>query len=225
LSPYVFDDHYTKYSYWSYSKPYSRIPAYFVGLVAAWVLDDLETIRGITRDNRVHTLRSRLVATLVFLVCVAVLLFIVLIPATDFGNQKNSWDSHPAISAIYLTFSRPAWSFAWAVITILCYYDYLPLVNGFLAHSMWTPLARLTYGAYLCHPIVIKMTAGNATQYYNFSSMDLFYRWFGNTVLAYGGALVLWCLVERPTMTFTSQMLKKKKAARATSAEKPSGAR
>merc|ERR1711948_222776 len=71
-------------------------------------------------------------------------------------------------------------------------------------------MGRLTYGAYLCHPIVIKMTAANATQYYNFSSMDLFYRWFGNTLLAYGGALVLWCLVERPTMTFTSMLLKNK---------------
>merc|ERR1712151_719418 len=102
---------------------------------------------------------------------------------------------------------------AWAITTILCYYDYLPLVNGFLAHRMWTPLARLTYGAYLCHPIVIKMTAGNATQYYNFSGMDLFYRWFGNSTLAYGGALLLWCLVERPMMTFTSMLLKTKKPA------------
>merc|ERR1711998_776050 len=49
LSIYVFDDHYQQYSYWAYSKPYTRIPAYFVGLVAAWILDDLEH-RGITRE-------------------------------------------------------------------------------------------------------------------------------------------------------------------------------
>merc|ERR1712176_418816 len=67
LSPYVFDNHYVDYSYWSYSKPYSRIPAYFVGLVTAWVLDDLETVRNITRNNRHHTTTSRLFAMAAFL--------------------------------------------------------------------------------------------------------------------------------------------------------------
>lgn len=217
LSPYVFDSHYTDYSYWSYSKPYSRVPAYFVGLVAAWVLDDLEQIHGITRQNRVHTIKTRIAATAVFLLCLAVLVFIVVFPATDFGKHKNDWSD--MLSAIYLTFSRPVWAFVWAVITLLCYYDYLPIVNGFLAHRAWTPVARLTYGAYLVHPIVIKMTAGNETQYYNFSNMDLFYRWFGNTALAYGGALVLWILVERPTMSFTSMLLKSKKPAAQSTAQ------
>jgi len=211
LSVYVFDQHYIDYSYYSYSKPYSRIPAYFVGLVMAWVLDDLENIRGMTRENRRHTSRTRILATLAFLVCAAVLIFLTFIPATDFGRNKNSWDANPIIAVLYITFARPVWAFAWGVITLLCYYDYLPVVNGFLAHWAWTPFARLTYGAYLCHPIVIKLTAGNATEYYNYSMMDLMYRWLGNTILAYGGALALWCIVERPTMTYTSTFLKSKK--------------
>merc|ERR1712217_63005 len=102
------------------------------------------------------------------------------------------------------------WAVSWAVITILCYYDYLPLVNSFLSHWMWTPFARLTYGAYLVHPLIIKLAAGTSTQYYNYSSLDLFCRWLGNSTIAFGCSLLLWCLLERPTMTLTSQFLKKK---------------
>merc|ERR1719498_1770868 len=63
LGVYVFDNHYTDYSYWAYSKPYTRIPAYFVGVVAAWVLDELES-RGITRETRPMTRTARTLANL-----------------------------------------------------------------------------------------------------------------------------------------------------------------
>merc|ERR1712232_805653 len=207
LSVYVFDDHYKDYSYYAYSKPYTRVPAYFVGMVAAWVLDDLERGHGITRPLQ-GTPQQKAWAALLAVLSFATLLFIILFPATDFGKQKNSWGD--VVSAIYLTFSRPLWAACWAVITLLCYYDLIPLVNGFLAHPWWTPLARLTYGAYLVHPMVIKLAAGRSHQFYNFSMMDLMYRTAGNCVMAYMGAAALWVLVERPAMTITSALLKAK---------------
>merc|ERR1719387_1853721 len=54
LSIYVFDDNYTRYSYYAYSKPYTRIPAYFVGIMAAWLVDELKD-RGFTRQTRPNT--------------------------------------------------------------------------------------------------------------------------------------------------------------------------
>merc|ERR1719382_2041572 len=190
LSVYLFDHHMNDYFYWSYSKPYCRFPAFMVGIATAWVLDELEQ-RGVTRGE---------------LPPAGLLLFMVFVPVTDFGANKNTWGD--LASVLYLDFGRMAWAMCWAVITLLCYYGHLPAVNGFLSHRLWTPLARLTYGAYLLHPLVIKLAAGRALHYYTFSGMDMFYRHFGNVVCAYGGAVVLWALVERPTMTFTSAMMK-----------------
>jgi len=220
LSVYVFDDHYKDYSYYAYSKPYTRVPAYFVGMVAAWVLDDLERVHGITRPLQ-GTPQQKAWAALLAVLSFATLLFIILFPATDFGKQKNSWGD--VVSAIYLTFSRPLWAACWAVITLLCYYDLIPLVNGFLAHPWWTPLARLTYGAYLVHPMVIKLAAGRSMQFYNFGVMDLGYRWVGNCIMAYAGAATLWVLVERPAMTMTSALLKSKPPPRQAAGSKPQG--
>merc|ERR1712187_1055785 len=115
-----------------------------------------------------------------------------------------------ATSTLYITFSRPMWAVCWAILTFLCYYGHVPITNGILSHRFWTPFARLTYGAYLCHPLVIKLSGGNAVQYYTFSNMDLLYRWTGNLILAYFGSFLVWCYIERPVMTFTTSMMKGK---------------
>jgi len=198
LSIYMFDDHYKDISYWAYSKPYTRIPAYFVGLLAAWVLDDLEQ-RGITRETRPFTVSARMFAVASAAFAGAVLIFLTFIPCTDFGNNKDSWGT--LVSVLYLSLSRPVWAMCWAAMTLLCYYDFLPLINGFLAHPYWAPWARLTYGAYLVHPLVIKLAAGRSLQFYTFNSWDMAYRFTGNAIMAYSGSLLLWILVERPCMT------------------------
>merc|ERR1719183_3357372 len=89
LSIYVFDDHYKRYSHYAYSKPYTRIPAYFVGLVAAWLLDDME-LRGITRETRPFTPFARMAATVAAALSAVVLVFISFVSVTDFGYNKDS---------------------------------------------------------------------------------------------------------------------------------------
>lgn len=208
LGVYVFDHHYTDYSYWAYSKPYSRIPAYFVGIGAAWLLDDLEK-KGITRESRPVTAAAMRYASLAAFVAFAVIVFIIFISLSDFGWHKDSWKDLANI--IYINLARPLWAACYAVITLLCYFGYLPRVDGFLSLPCWTPLARLTYGAYLVHPLVIKLAAGRAWQFYTFGGMDITYRWMGNLVLAFSGSILLWVLVERPCMTIFSPARKSRK--------------
>lgn len=42
-----------------------------------------------------------------------------------------------------------------AVVATLCFRGDAPALNAFLGHPFWVPLARLSYGAYLIHPIVL----------------------------------------------------------------------
>lgn len=198
LGIYTFGPSYKDYSYLVYSKPYSRIPAYFVGIVTAWILEKMEK-SGITRESRPHTPRANMMASLAALVATAVILFIIFIPSTAFGKHANEWSS--TASAAYVTLSRPVFAAGWAVITLLCYYDYVPLLNGFLSHRCWTPLARLTYGAYLVHPLIIKLSAGTAHRFYTLSSTALMARSAANALLAILGSIILWALCERPCMT------------------------
>merc|ERR1719321_1876749 len=140
---------------------------------------------------------------------VALLLFVIFIPATDYGEHAKEWSV--VTNTLFVTLSRPVFAAGWAIITLLCYYDYVPLLNGFLSHRCWTPLARLTYGAYLVHPLVIKMSAGTALRFYTFSSMALLTRSAANALLATLGSIILWALCERPCMTIFSKAGKHRK--------------
>jgi len=214
LAPEALDYHNAEYSYWAYSKPYTRIPVYFVGVAAAWILIQMEE-RGIT--TRTGWVGNGM-ATFLWWAALIILTFITLIVFCDHGNFRNSWSDME--SFFYLTFSRPIWAACWALLTFLCYYGHAPATNAFLAHRLWTPFARLTYGAYLCHPLCIKLTAGCLVQYYTFSGMDLTYRMMGNTLLAYSCSFVVWCVIERPMMTFTTALIKSKKGGKQQSEKK-----
>merc|ERR1719460_3175421 len=91
IGVYSFGRHYLDGWKHIYSKPYTRIPAYFVGIAAAWILDELEQ-RGINRETRPDTLRARAWASVGAGVAVLVLLLIIFMPYTDFGSHRNSWD-------------------------------------------------------------------------------------------------------------------------------------
>merc|ERR1712070_1080602 len=218
---YVFDKHFAEFSKNIYYKAYSRIPAYLVGVAAAWLLEWLEQCQGVTRETRPFSRRARIYAQIVAVVAGVLGLINIFLPATDYGVHKDSWQSLPTLNALYITFSRPVWAMSCAAITLLCYYGYLPLLDAFLSHQFWTPLARLSYGAYLCHPLVIAFAVGNATQFYTFGPMDLIYRFCGNSVLSFLGSLVLWALVERPCMTIFSPA-KKRASAQSTPTKAPS---
>jgi len=205
LAPEAMDQvHQKEYFFWAYSKPYTRIPPYLVGVMAAWILLRMEE-RGITAKTGMC---GPVVATLLWFFAIGLQTFINFIPATDHGDTANSWSD--AADFTYMTFSRTAWAACWAILTFLCYFGHAPLTNWILAHPIWTPFARLTYGAYLFHPMVIKLAAACSEQYYNFSGMDLFYRVSGNILCAFTGSLVVWCLVERPMMTLTTALIKNK---------------
>jgi len=210
LGPNALDYHYAEYSYWAYSKPYTRIPCYFVGVVAGWILVEMEN-RGI--NNKTGWLKSTWAQNALWLFAVGMTTFITFIPATDMGYMTNSWGD--VVSMFYLTFSRPMWGLCWAIMTFLCYFGHAPLTNAFLSHRFWTPFARLTYGAYLCHPLIIKLSGANTVQYYTFGAMDEIYRWSGNCAMAFVASFFVWCYIERPMTTFTNTLLKSKKGNKA----------
>jgi len=215
---YPFDYHWNQYSYWAYSKPYTRVPVYF-GVMAAWLLAEMEG-KDITRETRSRSFLARSSAVVAAGIAGALFLVITFIIQSDFGEHKDSWGT--LASCLYLVFARPVWGMCLATITLLCYYDYLPVVNGILSHPYWTPFARLTYGAYLVHPMVIKLASGRALQYLTFNCWDMIYRTCGNVIMAYGGSVVLWVLVERPCMTMFAPARKaspKKDSAESASAQ------
>ena len=135
----------------------------------------------------------------------AAALMAVIVFAVAFNfDVPNSWGL--GVCLLYLGFARQAWALASAIITISCAVGAMPWVNAFLSLDLWVPFARLCYGAYLVHPVVIKFVAANVTNYYHFSPADTVYRSIVNTLTSFGCATVVYLAFERPIMTLESRL-------------------
>merc|ERR1712151_864122 len=125
----------------------------------------------------------------------------------DSSRPAMNWS--PISSAFFITFARPVWALAFGVITSACYYGYLPLCDGALSHWMWQPFVKLTYGAYLLHPVVIRMLAGNMTTYFHYSLSEVLLHALGHCAISFGAAIVMWCLVEKPCASLVAAAISK----------------
>lgn len=204
------------YGHYLYSRPYSRLPGFLIGLVMPWALDSMEK-RGWSREAMPRSISARLFV-LFSCFCAALLaagcIFVPFLNSQGpgpYSTARHAMTWTPWQNALWIALNRPLWVLCWLVWTLACYFEYLPFFNTILGHRFWTPLASLTYGAYLIHPILIKVTAANADGYYFYSPADALQRTVWFILLAYSCAVVLWCLVEKPMATLTGWMVPKKK--------------
>uniref|UniRef100_A0A7E4VWY7 NRF domain-containing protein n=1 Tax=Panagrellus redivivus TaxID=6233 RepID=A0A7E4VWY7_PANRE len=72
-------------------------------------------------------------------------------------------------ATVYSAASKPLWGVALSWIVITCYYGYGSFINSFMSWSIWVPLGRLTYSAYLVHIMVVLYLAGQNQQPFVFS--------------------------------------------------------
>ena len=134
LSVFIFSASYTQYTFYAYSKPYCRIPAYFVGVALAWLLSERAARLGRPAQGLSAPLQSAPpraeplqppprqrapaggappIAPLGpwwrLAVAAAALgnFLIVIAPKGDFSSP-DSWGFVPSV--LYITFARPAWA-------------------------------------------------------------------------------------------------------------------
>eukprot|EP00941_MAST-03F_sp_MAST-3F-sp1_P003105 g3105.t1 len=88
LSVYIFDSHYTKYSYYAYSKPYTRFPAYGVGVLFALFM---ESRPARIEVKNYQNYSSSAMVDVFHVIFVGILLFLTIIPVTDFTDEANNW--------------------------------------------------------------------------------------------------------------------------------------
>lgn len=154
-------DYLTSYLDLLYTKPYARAAPYLIGVVVGVFL----------QKSALHF--SKLLSLFLWCVCFSIL------GLTIFGPFHAHFNY--ATAATYNALSRVAWGLMVSLLILLTSSttgrtSYNP-ISHMLSWSMWTPLARLTYAAYLIHPIVINLILRSlrAPVIYSVLSMISFY--------------------------------------------------
>ncbi|XP_033121019.1 O-acyltransferase like protein-like [Anneissia japonica] len=115
------------------------------------------------------------------------------------GVYRGQTPSHE-VATFYNTVSRFAWSAAVAWVIFACVNGHGGFVNTILSWAFWTPLARLSYGAYLLHPIVMYAVIYSWKTLFHFSYVDYAFFFVGSIVFAYASSFILAILIEGPFM-------------------------
>lgn len=168
-----------------YNKPYCRIPPYLVGMLLGYIFYKYPPKS--VKLNWVVALLGWILACGIGYACVY----------SVYGNYNGEpWPK--AGNVVYEMLCRFAWGVFVAWVVFACYYGYGGWVNSFLGHPAWAPLGRLTYSAYLLHPIILTIfIAHQGSAFYLSLALTAFY-FAGVSLISYGCAAILSLMVEFP---------------------------
>lgn len=112
----------------------------------------------------------------------------------------NKGESIPTvtISALYASLSRPLWSLSLSF-DVICGASYgSGLLTTLLSWNFFKPLARLTFTAYLFHPLIMMATAASNRAPYHFTHFLMFQRFCSFVIMTYFTALAVHLVLEGP---------------------------
>ena len=176
----------TTYNNLQYIKPWHRVTPYIVGLVLGYVL------------YRFRLSAKRFVNYIIF--PLLTILSGIFLSLTLYGlyPQWHGYVPTKAENVIYIMFSRFTWSLGLGLLVFICHYGFGGPINWFLSLQFWIPLSRISYNAYLVHPLILTVIFGSERKAFYYEDYNLVIYAIGVTVLTYGAAAVVSVFVEFP---------------------------
>uniref|UniRef100_A0A914C2C8 Acyltransferase 3 domain-containing protein n=1 Tax=Acrobeloides nanus TaxID=290746 RepID=A0A914C2C8_9BILA len=173
--------------YWVdlYVKPYVRCGPYIVGSLVGYFL---YTTKRKFELPLVQLIGGWLISTILGIYSVFGLYHY-----TKTGEISTFWH------ILYTICGRPAYALALGWVTFACETGNAGKINSILGHKMFIPLSKLTFCAYLIHPLLLQFRP-NAFHFTH--SFQLLYMFFVAVFMSYLSALCLSLAFEAPVMNF-----------------------
>ncbi|CAN7937025.1 unnamed protein product [Ixodes hexagonus] len=180
-----------------YIKPYCRVGPFLVGMLVGYVI---HVTQGAIIIKRVYV-------WLGWALCAFVMLGVLyaMWPA-------NTGQALPSLgwAVLYGALSRTLWAAGLSWIVIASVAGYGGVVTKLLSFGALKPLSRLTYCAYIIHPVIMAVFYGSREEVFDFSPSLLTYFTLGNVTLSYGISFVLSLLFEAPVLALEKALLDRK---------------
>ncbi|XP_016948893.1 uncharacterized protein LOC108023763 isoform X2 [Drosophila biarmipes] len=174
-----------------YDKPWQRVGSYIVGMCAGYVLYKVKTPPLVSRR-----LNLSLWAGSLFVLLVVV-----------FGVWEGQLST--VSSAFYVGVAHTAFGCGLVWIVLSCCWGLAPTVNAILSYRVLWPLSRLTYCAYLIHPIIMFICSSHMSGTVHLSNPLILTLFLGNAVVSFGSAFVISAFFEAPVIRILKICFKK----------------
>lgn len=163
-----------------YDKPWTRLGPYLVGMMVGWVL--------YKTDCKIKMSKV--------MVVVGWILSLGCLTALVYGLYDT--ELHPIVAAAYSSLSHSAWALSLSWIVIACCTGYGGYVEKLLSASFLYPFSRVTYCAYLVHPIMIRVMVMRLDSPMHLSVETIAIVFFGQVVASYILSFVVSLAFEAP---------------------------
>ncbi|XP_061163959.1 nose resistant to fluoxetine protein 6-like [Saccostrea echinata] len=104
------------------------------------------------------------------------------------------------VAALYNALNRTVWGAAVCWVIFACATGNGGYINTLLSWKAFVPLSRLTYCAYLIHPLVMYVYYLNRNFPFYLTDLDMVYTFLANLMVSYGVAFILSIAFESPFM-------------------------
>jgi len=189
-----------------YRLPYNRIAPYLIGILCSFAFSEYKNTQ-ITLFSKFTELLKRSYLLRYFLYIVSITILFVLVHSIYYLNKyPENWEGWPDV--LYLLFSKPLFVLAlFFLIYPTMLGNYCRLLKSVFESKIFIPLARITFGAYLIHPML--MIFNNASSYKEiyFEHNSLFLQFIGYAFIAYLISAVFTALLESPVIQFSKLMI------------------
>jgi len=121
------------------------------------------------------------------------------------------WDGELSAvnTAFYVGVGHTAFGCGLIWIVLSCCWGLAPMVNAILSYRVLWPLSRLTYCAYLIHPIIMFILSSHMSGTVHLSNPMILTMFLGNAVVSFGTAFVISALFEAPVIRILKICFKK----------------
>ncbi|CAH1402499.1 unnamed protein product [Nezara viridula] len=166
-----------------YDKPWTRLGPYIVGMSVGWLL--FKTNCKI-KMNKVMVITG-------WTLTLSLLLFLI------YGLSGTKL--HPITAAAFSSLSHTLWALGLSWIVIACSTGYGGYISDILSSSILYPFSRVTYCAYLVHPVVIRSMTMRLDSPLHLSPEMVIVMYTGHLILSYIISFIISILFEAPLVS------------------------
>lgn len=185
-----------------YIKPYTRSGPYLIGILLGFIIHMVDGTK-VTLSPKMKLLGWSIAISGNLAVIFAMLPI----------NQGSGYVLNDVLAGLYSGTSRVIWSMTTAWVIFCCHCGQGGVLGRFLSSKYWLPWSKLTYCAYLIHPIVMALFYGSRQVTYEFSHFLMVYIILGNIIITYIISFFLSLIFESPIVSIekllTSNMINK----------------
>ncbi|XP_031849499.1 O-acyltransferase like protein-like [Nomia melanderi] len=176
-----------------YDKPWTRLGPYLIGMSIGYFL--------FKTDCKIKMSKTT--------VCIGWLFSSACLLSLLYGLYEA--DLSPLMAAAYSSLSHSVWALGLSWIVVACSTGYGGYVNSILSAPILYPFSRITYCAYLIHPLVIRLTALNLDSPFHLGNYTMMITFLGQMVLSYILSFIISLSFEAPIVSMLKILSPKKR--------------